>query len=91
MFDSNSKLFNNKKIWTSVISILIIFSIYQKLLIIYIEIIAILCFFFFFCIIEIYVYKFCGKNVSMINVMGLNIHKNKHMLAKNVTSTNKII
>lgn len=48
-------------------------------------------FFFFFCIIEIYVYKFCGKNVSMINVMGLNIHKNKHMLAKNVTSTNKII
>lgn len=90
MFDSNSKLFNNKKIWTSVISILIIFSIYQKLLIIYIEIIAILCF-FFFCIIEIYVYKFCGKNVSMINVMGLNIHKNKHMLAKNVTSTNKII
>ena len=40
--------------------------------------------FFFFFIIEIYVYKFSRKNVIMSNVTGLNIHKNKHILTKNV-------
>ena len=58
---------------------------YQKLLITYIEVLFyIYIYFFFFFIIEIYVYKFSRKNVIMSNVTGLNIHKNKHILTKNV-------